>query len=228
MRLIGYARVSTEEQASEGQSLAAQARTLAAAVKLSTHELIEVIEDAGESGKDTHRPGLQRALQMLVDGEADGMVCTRLDRLTRSVRDMHDLIEWFAHHGYSLWLLDVGVDTSSSSGKIVLTVMAAVAEMIREQTGEHTRAVLRDRKARGLPVSRPAAPAPIVERVKAMYADGLGFTAIARQLDAEGVPTARGGNWQASTIQSILGLRKPTRRKRADLPEPKRRRRTAA
>lgn len=226
MRLIGYVRVSTEEQAEGGHSLDAQARTLRAAVKASGDELVAVCRDEGQSGKSVHRPELQRALQMLADGEADGLIAVALDRLTRSLSDMTALMEWFGHHHYTLRLLDVGVDSSTAAGELVLNVMAAVAEMMRKQTGEKTRAVLRDMKSRGLAISRPAAPSPIVERVRKLYSEGHGFTAIARLLDAEGVPTARGGAWQASTIQSILGLRKPSRRKRAVLPEPTRRKRT--
>ena len=228
-RLIGYTRVSTEEQAEGGQSLGAQARTIRAAVAASGDELVVIIEDAGVSGSTCKRDGLQRALRMLADGEADGLIAVALDRLTRNTRDMVDICEWFAHHRHTLRLLDVGVDSSTAAGEVVLTIMAAVAQMIRKQIGEKTRAVLQDRKRQGLPVSRPAAPSPTVERVKELYANGrgLGFTAIARRLEAEGVPTARGGAWQASTIQSILGLRKPSRRKRADLPEPSRRKRTA-
>ncbi|HUP73007.1 MAG TPA: recombinase family protein [Acidimicrobiales bacterium] len=208
-----------------GVHLGAQRSAIVAAVAASGDELVAVIDDPGQSGKDCNRAGLQRALRMIADGDADGLIATHLDRFTRSVRDMSDLMEWFSHHRYTLRLLDVGVDSSTAAGEVVLTIMAAVAQMIRKQTGEKTRAVLRDRKRQGLPISRPAAPSPIVERVKALYADGLGFTAIARLLDAEGVPTARGGAWQASTIQSILGLRQPSRRKRADLPEPSRRKR---
>jgi DNA invertase Pin-like site-specific DNA recombinase len=222
---MGYTRVSTEEQAEGGPSLGAQARTIRAAVKASGDQLVEVIEDAGVSGKDCNRDGLQRALRMLTEGEADGLIAVALDRLTRNTADMAALMEWFGHHHYTLRLLDVGVDSSTAAGEVVLNVMAAVAQMIRKQTGEKTRAVLRDMKSRGLPISRPAAPSPIVERVQSLYADGLGFTAIARLLEAEGVPTARGGAWQASTIQSTLGLRKPSRRKRALLPEPTRRKR---
>jgi DNA invertase Pin-like site-specific DNA recombinase len=181
MRLVGYTRVSTEEQAEGGPSLGAQARTIRAAVKASGDQLVEVIEDAGVSGKDCNRDGLQRALRMLTEGEADGLIAVALDRLTRNTADMAALMEWFGHHHYTLRLLDVGVDSSTAAGEVVLDVMAAVAQMIRKQTGEKTRAVLRDKKSRGLPISRPAAPSPIVERVQSLYADGLGFTAIARQ-----------------------------------------------
>ena len=101
-RLIAYTRVSTEEQASEGHSLKEQEATLRAAIERSGDDLVAVIADAGFSGKDLRRPGITRALRMIADGKADGLVCTKLDRLTRSVRDLIDLVEWFEHPDLTL------------------------------------------------------------------------------------------------------------------------------
>jgi DNA invertase Pin-like site-specific DNA recombinase len=224
-RLIGYTRVSTEEQARNGDSLAAQRAKLEALCAAHDHELVDVIDDGGYSGKDLRRPGLQRALRMLVAGDADGLVATKLDRLSRSIRDYGDLLAWFDDHGYALWLHDVGVDTSTAAGRMVVHIMAALAQMEREQTGERVRAVLADKKRRGEPVSRTPVAPDVRARIETLWADGYGLTAIADQLDAEGVPTARGGRWRASTIQSVLGLRKPSRRRRVDLPKPPTRRR---
>jgi site-specific DNA recombinase len=85
-------------------------------VKASGDTLVDVCRDAGASGKDVHRPELQRALQMLADGEADGLIAVALDRLTRNTRHMADLMDWFGHHHYTLRLLDVGVDSSTAAG----------------------------------------------------------------------------------------------------------------
>jgi DNA invertase Pin-like site-specific DNA recombinase len=119
VRLVGYRLLSTEEHAEGGQSLDAQARTIRAAVKASGDTLVDVCRDAGESGKDLHRRELQRGLQMLADGGADGLIAVALDRLTRDTRGMADLMEWFAHHRYTLRLLDVDVDSSTAAGEVV-------------------------------------------------------------------------------------------------------------
>src|SRR5262245_9845331 len=97
MRVIGYIRVSTEEQATAGVSLSAQAEKVRAYCALYDLTLLEVVEDAGASAKTLERPGLQRALSALRRGEADGVVVAKLDRLTRSVADMATLID--AHFG---------------------------------------------------------------------------------------------------------------------------------
>jgi len=84
-RAIGYCRCSTDKQADKGLSLEVQQAKLAAYVELYDLEFIEIIIDAGESGKSLARPGLQKALAMLKSGKAEALVVVKLDRLTRSV-----------------------------------------------------------------------------------------------------------------------------------------------
>jgi len=95
MKVIGYIRVSTEEQATDGVSLATQREKLNGYAKLYDLELVEIIEDAGESGKTLNRPGLQRALAMIRRGQAGGLLIAKLDRLSRSVVDWNTLIDGY-------------------------------------------------------------------------------------------------------------------------------------
>ena len=95
MKVIGYVRVSTQEQADGGVSLAAQESKVRAYASLHDLDLVEVIIDAGESAKTIKRPGLQNALAMLKRGEASGMIVAKLDRLSRSVGDWNDLIDGY-------------------------------------------------------------------------------------------------------------------------------------
>ena len=92
MKVIGYTRVSTEEQATNGQSIGAQRAKLEGYAKLYDLDLVAVIEDAGVSAKTLNRPGLRKALEMLRKGEADGILIAKLDRLTRSVGDWQELL----------------------------------------------------------------------------------------------------------------------------------------
>lgn len=85
VKVLGYVRVSTEEQSESGHSLGAQREKLKAYAALYDLELVEIVEDGGQSAKTLNRPGLQRALKILRNGEADGIVIVKLDRLTRSV-----------------------------------------------------------------------------------------------------------------------------------------------
>src|SRR3954469_45725 len=97
MRVIGYIRVSTEEQASEGVSLDAQRCKLEAYAKLYELDLVAVEVDAGVSAKTLERPGLRSALARLARGDVEGLLIAKLDRLSRSVADWNALIE--AHFG---------------------------------------------------------------------------------------------------------------------------------
>lgn len=92
-RVVGYLRVSTEKQVDEGISLAAQREKLVAYATAMDLELVALVEDAGVSAKNIKRPGLERALAVLDDGGADGLLVAKLDRLTRSVRDLGKLVE---------------------------------------------------------------------------------------------------------------------------------------
>src|SRR5436305_1495162 len=95
MRVVLYARVSTAEQAGSGISLDAQKAKLTAYASLYDLEPVETIIDAGESAKSLNRPGIQRALTMLGDGQADGLVVLKLDRLTRNLADWQCLIDGY-------------------------------------------------------------------------------------------------------------------------------------
>jgi DNA invertase Pin-like site-specific DNA recombinase len=102
MKAIGYVRVSTEEQATQGVSLDAQTDKIQAYASLYDIELLEIITDAGVSAKTLERPGLEKALKMLEAGEAEALVIVKLDRLTRSVRDLDYLLEKYFADRFSL------------------------------------------------------------------------------------------------------------------------------
>src|SRR5881397_268658 len=87
LKVIGYVRVSTEEQAANGGGLAAQERAIRAECERREWELVELVEDAGASGKDLKRPGIVTALAKLTDGDASALVVAKLDRLSRSMLD---------------------------------------------------------------------------------------------------------------------------------------------
>lgn len=85
MKVVGYVRVSTEEQATQGVSLQAQEAKLRQYCDLYGHDLAEVVIDAGQSAKTLNRPGLAKVLASLEAGEVEGVVILKLDRLTRTI-----------------------------------------------------------------------------------------------------------------------------------------------
>jgi DNA invertase Pin-like site-specific DNA recombinase len=150
-RTVAYLRVSTDKQADRGVSLDAQRAKVAAYAELYDLELVEVVVDASASAKTLDRPGLARALGMLrKGGEADALLVVKLDRLTRSVRDLGELVERHFAPGKAA-LLSVGeqIDTRSAAGRLVLNVLASVSQWEREAIGERTAAAMQHKAACG-------------------------------------------------------------------------------
>jgi len=189
---LGYARCSTQEQADAGNGLAAQEKAIWVECERRGWTLLDVARDEGHSGKTLDRPALHTALQRIAAGEAGGLVVAKLDPVSRSVVDFGRLLEWFDAAEATLVAMDLGMDTSTSSGRLVANVMASVAEWERSVIGEHTRDALAARKAQGLPVSRPSVDGPLAERIHALRAGGATYQAIADTLNAEQVATLRG------------------------------------
>src|SRR5689334_11865173 len=92
VRLVAYARVSTARQARSGLGLEAQEHKINAAADMNGYDVVKWCVDRGESAKTTDRPALREALQLIADGEADGLICSRLDRLARSVADFGEML----------------------------------------------------------------------------------------------------------------------------------------
>src|SRR5258705_4952877 len=148
-RTIAYLRVSTDKQADRGVSLDAQRAKVKAYAELYDLELVEILVDAGHSAKSLERPGLQRALGMLKRREADALLVVKLDRLTRSVVHLGQLVETVFAPGKAA-LLSVGeqIDTRTAGGRLVLNVLASVSQWEREAIGERTATAMQHKPGR--------------------------------------------------------------------------------
>lgn len=219
-KAVGYIRVSTDKQADHGVSLDAQRAKLDAYAALYDLTLVEVIVDAGASAKTLDRPGLQRALAMLRKGQAHALLVAKLDRLTRSVEDLGELIRTVFVPGKAD-LLSVGeqIDTRTAAGRLVLNVLGSVAQWERETIGERTRDALAHKRANG---ERTSLYAPYGYRLaaddKTLVADeaeqamlaairearqrGLSQRAVVAELTRQGFTTRKG---------TLLGLRQVQR-----------------
>lgn len=213
MKVIGYVRVSTEEQATSGVSLAAQTAKVRAYAELYDLELVAVIEDAGQSAKTLARPGMQDALEQLRTGQVQGLLVAKLDRLTRSVADMASLIrEYFGERApHAAALLSVGdqVDTRSAAGRLVLNILTSVSEWEREAIGERTRTALAHKKAQGVKLGAPALGVDAdeletIDRILELKEAAHTLREIAAVLQAEGRRTKRGGKWAPETLRKVL------------------------
>lgn len=205
MRVLGYIRVSTDEQAESGAGMEAQRQALEAACERSGYGLVGIVEDGGYSAKDLNRPGISQALERLAGGEADALMVAKLDRLSRSVLDFAGLVARARKEGWALICLDLGVDTSTASGEVMANVLAAFAQFERRLIGERTKAALAVKKAEGVVLGRPRTVTDETRRlVDELREDGWTFQQIAAFLTAAGAPTAHGGDrWWPSTVRSV-------------------------
>src|SRR6202162_2945776 len=125
MKTIGYVRVSTDKQADRGVSLEAQTEKIRAMAVVHNAELIDVIVDGGESAKSLNRPGMARLLALVDAGEVQAVIIAKLDRLTRSVKDLCTLLEQFTRRGVALVSVAESLDTGSAAGGAGLTLLRA-------------------------------------------------------------------------------------------------------
>src|SRR5437868_4762407 len=149
MRTIGYVRVSTDKQAEQGVSLEAQAEKIRAMALVHDTDLLDIIVDGGESAKSLQRPGMERLLK-LVDGKnVQAVIVAKLDRLTRSVKDLCELLERFERRGMALISVAESLDTGSAAGRLVINIMTAVSQWEREAIGERTRDAMSHKRSQG-------------------------------------------------------------------------------
>lgn len=203
-----YVRVSTGRQADEGVSLEHQERQLIAQAELLGFERWEIVREEGKSGKNlTGRPALTDALARLDAGEAAALLVYKLDRLSRRVMDVLAICDNADKNGWRLVIMDQNLDTGTPNGRFVLTIMATFAEMEGSRIAERQRDVHTNRRANGQQWGvdcGPRTPEATRERVMALRTAGMTYRQIAAALDAEGIHTARGGQWQASSVARIV------------------------
>lgn len=203
---VGYVRVSTEEQSLSGLGLEAQRAAIETECKRRAVPLLHVFTDAGLSAKDLHRPALQEAIARLDQGYGEILVAAKLDRLSRSVRDVVAVLDHSAKHGWRVLTLDLAIDTTTPFGEAMVAVSAAFAQLERRLIGERTRAALAVTKAQGTRLGRESLIEPDLERrIVAEHKQGEGWSEIARMLNSEGVPTTYGGRqWYPSTVRGVV------------------------
>jgi DNA invertase Pin-like site-specific DNA recombinase len=216
VRVVALVRTSTDDQR---LGCDAQEVVVRAECEHRGWVLVEVLREEGFSGRGRERPGLSAALTLIAEGRADSLMVAKLDRLSRSVVDFGHILAWLERAGGSLVALDLGVDTTTAAGRLVANVLASVAQWEAEAGSERTSAALRALQAQGRPAGRPSVSAPVASRIRELRAAGASLRAVADALNADGVPTVRGGKaWSVSSVQTAAGYKRPRARRSADLP----------
>lgn len=204
--VIGYTRVSTEEQASSGLGLEAQRDTITRYAEAHEWDVVWY-EDAGLSAKSLDRPQLQAALARLHVApkrrDVDGIVVAKLDRLSRSVVDFAGVLELARARKWAMVAIDLGVDTSTPTGELVANVMMSVAQWERRVIGERTSAAMQAAKRQGRHMGRVSAlPQATGNRLLTLRRRHT-LEGTADRLNAEGLVTATGAAWSANTVAKV-------------------------
>ena len=226
MRLIAYVRVSSEKQHESGASIDAQIEKVKAMASIKGFPLMEIINDSGESGKDLDRPGMKRILEMVKRREIDGLIIPKLDRLTRSVRDLDNLMRLFQASAVSLVSVHESLDMSTATGRLMMNLLSLVSQWEREIIGERTSAALQQIKRAGFPAGPPQygwsaqkraigskerlplvpneAEQHTIRVILEMHRRGDSYREMADSLNAAGYRTRKGGKWTFPAMGQII------------------------
>ncbi len=216
-----YARVSKGEEADE-TTIGIQLARCEAFCEAHGWTVVAKYQDVGISGFDRTavRPEYERMLKGARGGEFDALVIFKLDRLTRQLRQVSELIEMVQETGIEFASVNDSIDTSTPTGRLMLAVMAALAQMESENTSLRVRTRLEDnaRKGklhRGAPDRRPFGwsddwatlhpeEAPILQEGVQRYIDGCSMGDMVRWMNEQGVLTPKGNPLNVSQMSKIL------------------------
>jgi site-specific DNA recombinase len=219
MKAIGYVRVSTEEQSQQGVSLSNQEQKIRAYCVAKDWEMIAVIRDESCSGKDLNRPGVQEIIKGCRKRTFDVVVTMKLDRLTRSVKDLGYLVEdVFNKHGIAFSSLQDNFDTSTANGRMVMNILATLAQWERDIISERTRDAMQFMKSSlkligAVPfgfnlAGKELIPNPdemkTVAKLIVMKGQGTSYQKIAGLLNEDSIPAKNGGKWHPKTVMGVM------------------------
>ncbi len=216
-----YIRVSSREQAEEGYSLVAQENTLRQYCMMMGWEVIDIFKDEGISGKNTQRAGLQQMLDSARKKNINKIVTLKLDRLSRNSKDLLILTDDLEKIGVSICYVKDQIDTSTAAGKMLHTIMSAMAQFESDVAKERTLSIKEelsrqgkfaggnisygyeyDKENRAFIISD--SEAGIVEQIFSKYINGETPYKIAKGFNTANIPTKRGGKWQVVQVLNIL------------------------
>ncbi len=224
LRIGIYLRVSTDDQAEHGIGLDVQLQQCKAMATVKGGEVVGIYEDAGISGTkgESKRPELARLMADIRAGKLDIVIFAALDRLGRNTRIILDLVERMTDAGVEIVSCREALDTTTPTGKFVLTMFAALAQLDRdnivkrttdgrdargrkdgEKGGNVPLGYVREAESGALVVN--TASAALVRRIFLLRSQPVSLGDIAAVLNTEGVPTPRAGrHWYPSTVREVL------------------------
>lgn len=217
MKCIVYVRVSTDEQAKHGFSIAAQIEKLEAYCISQGWELVDKYIDEGYSAKDLQRPAFEKMMDTLKQGNIDVLLVYRLDRLTRSVMDLYKILKILDDNNCMFKSATEVYDTTNAMGRLFITLVAAIAQWERENLGERVRLGMEKKTKLGMwkggmaPYGYKIVEKKLVvnDKEKAVVQEifkqttTFGFYTLAKHLTNKGFSTRKGGEWHVDSVRDI-------------------------
>lgn len=219
LRVVGYVRVSTDEQAGSGLGLSAQRSAIREEVNRRGWKMVRVFEDAASGKSMNGRRGLEQALDVLESGRASALVVAKLDRLSRSLLDFAELMERGQRRGWTTVALDLGVDTTTPAGETMANMLAVFSQFERRLIGQRTRDALAVKVAKGeYAYGRPPfgyraeggvlvvddSEQAVIARMVELRGEGASLRRIVQVLTDEGLRPRQGAKWYPTTVADVL------------------------
>jgi DNA invertase Pin-like site-specific DNA recombinase len=207
--VIGYVTVPEEERFEHGDEYAEQAEAIAAFCRRRGLRLVRTVRDVASPGRrSADAPGLQHVCEALARGEARALVVQKLARVTHSPARLALLLRWLADADRGLIAIENAFDTSTKVGRLVSDALIEVGDWDREKAARRRAGSRSAGGGGGRPAVRDVPE--LHARIAAMREAGYSLHAIADTLNAEGVPTLRGGShWRPSSVQAAVGYKRP-------------------
>lgn len=201
--MIGYVRVSTDKQEIAPE---VQRSALISEAKQQGYELTIIEELAASAATVSKRPLIQHALQDLKSGMFEGLIVSKLDRLSRNMEDGTRILADSQRQGWRIICLDLGVDTATIMGAGMYNMALNFAEIERKFIGQRTRAGMQEiKRTTGKHMGKAAVlPIETMLHVHRLKNEGLSLRKIAERLTVENIQTATGKRWHASTVKAVL------------------------
>ncbi len=240
VKVVLYVRVSTDKQAEFGMSLDAQTAELERYCGERDWDIADTFIDGGFSGKDTDRPAFKRMMQRIKEGGIDAIAVTKLDRLTRSVRNLceinEDVLKGF---GVNLICTRDGINTFELASSFLMHLLALIGQIERENTSKRVSAAIAHIHDNGghygkVPFGKMTAPHPTNPKMKILvdhpeesiwlnkifewYKAGKQHTEIANLLNAHGVKPKFSETWNLQIVFSLLRINRLHKARSADSP----------
>lgn len=212
--------MSTGRQARNGLSLGLQEERIRSIAKAQGADLVDMIVEPGKSARSLRRPGVGRILEMARLRLVDAVIIYKLDRLSRSLRDLTQLLSVFQRKGIALISVTDNLDTSSPTGRLVIHILGAVAEMESEQIGGRVADAHAVKRAKGermgeIPFGHRLADNGVhleqdpgeqrnIRAMKRLRRKGYSYAKVAARLNERGIWTRKGTDWKREYIYYIL------------------------